>query len=367
MKLAIAIGACTGFQYAMESQARRVQAAAARAEPGHILLAMDEGEKAATIHGMYESLMGPMGWSVEWLRIAPPPVSQGQPRNSAFMLVGQMRALLTARARALKADRLWFLDSDVLPPANALECSLWALEFDRGWYSVAFCPYPSQGIGPFLSGFGSPMRHIEEDFLPRERRLPADLAARIKEHEQVPMEQRDGEFFAKGRALMEEARKHPPDGNVWEVNGKYGWRRRGWFDCCYPGIGQGAMVPVDWCGFGCTLLNEQAIRYADWESFDGGGTEDLWCIWRHWHQRGLRICALPHCACDHVVRDREKGGPMVHQMPQFATDPEHRGHLRSEPRPYYPASIGTVWRGEPNRAEAATPAKGPSPAPRKRG
>jgi len=125
--------------------------------------------------------------------------------------------------------------------------------------------------------------------------------------------------------LSERVKESEPDGNIWDVIAKYGWRRRGWFDFAYPGIGRGSIVPIDWCGMGCTLMSQRALALADFNGYNGGGTQDLFLCWHRWHPAGLRIACVPHIACDHVKR---RGDKIEHLRAFHEADGEYRGHLR---------------------------------------
>jgi hypothetical protein len=77
--------------------------------------------------------------------------------------------------------------------------------------------------------------------------------------------------------------KCKPLGNVFFCNSKK-FRRRGWMDAAYPGLGIGAVVPSDWCGFGCTPMSKRALSLAQFDGYDGSGTEDLYMVWKRWHR-----------------------------------------------------------------------------------
>lgn len=170
------------------------------------------------------------------------------------MVIAHMRQIAFDTAISESAEMCWSLDSDVLPPPNALRCSIDMLGFDDGFYSIAQCPYPSQGGGPFLGGHGTPQRPIEEDFDVHERKVPSELLEEKERLEGVLGDQSAEEDKGKARERLqeihEEIKKCEPEdeGNIWKLNAK-GWRRRGWFDRAYPAIGQGAIVPIEWVGF----------------------------------------------------------------------------------------------------------------------
>lgn len=269
------------------------------------------------------------------------------------LLIAQMRAAVVDHARARDASHLWFLDSDVLPPDNALRCSLDMLAFDGGYYAIAACPYPSQGGGSFLCGRGTPEKTILPDWAPEECAAPPRYAALRQRVLDVAEGAAKEKNFARARKasrvahlVQERMKKFGPAGNVFEMNGKHGWRKRGWFDWAYPAIGRGAVVPTDWCGFGCTLLDRRAIAACDWSGYAGFGTEDLHVIWNAWHRRGLRIAAIPHCPASHVVRSRSEKGKVVLVEAYHEHEGECEGHLRQRTRPWYNHLPGEQFRAE---------------------
>ena len=269
------------------------------------------------------------------------------------LVIAQMRAAVVDFARRHGSTRLWFLDSDVLPPDNALRCSLDMLRFDDGYYSIAACPYPSQGGGSFLCGRGTPQQTILPDWTPEESAAPERLVAlraKVKAVAEKAAAEKDGKRAQKAYNLVhrieERMKKHGPKGNVFKLNAEFGWKRRGWFDWAYPAIGQGAVVPSDWCGFGCTLLDERAIAACDWSGYAGFGTEDLHVIWTAWFRRGLRIAAIPHCPVSHVVRSREDKGKAVLVEAYHEEEGECVGHLRQRTRPWYNHVPGEEFRAE---------------------
>lgn len=216
-------------------------------------------------------------------------------------------------AMQLDADYVWVVEPDVLVPPNALTCMKQMLDFDSGFYDVAMVSYPSQGGGSFLGGRGTPSHPIAEDYsleeldVPKEllekiEKLNAEFRACVEKKEKFPEEK--GEEL---RGLMEEAKKCSPLGNVHTLNGKK-WRRRGWLENAYPGIGRGSVMPSDWVGLGCTLLSRKALELANFDGYDGKGTQDLFLCWRKWYPMGLKFCVITHVLCDHVIRARKEDG-----------------------------------------------------------
>ncbi len=343
--LAITVCATKSYTYAMRAQARRVVANIRAANiahwRGHVVLVGDASDELKQIGKCYEALL-PEGWKVTV--VGNPNLAEGGEnyQQPAQLLIATMRGEAFAFCRKIGVSFVWSLDSDVLPPANALRCMLAMLEFDGGFYSVSTCPYPNAA---FLGGCGSPSHPIEEDFLPAERVLPDELRAELAANEaeqqrlQVDKKQPSDDQRARWDATHKKVKACPPDGNIWQVIAKHGWRRRGWLDHAYPAIGRGAVLPSDWCGFGCTLLNSEALTLADFDGYDGKGTEDLFVCWRRWYPAGLRLNVITHCPCDHVIWEKKKGGDagtFTHHIAYHETEGECRGHLRVRQLPWRP-------------------------------
>ena len=338
-KLVVVVCATASYTYAMPAQARRVAANLAAAEFPRsdvaIVLVGDNSAELKAVVKLYQELLP--GVHVVHRPIIFGPDNATNYKEEAQLLIARMREEAHATARALGADLCWSLDSDVLPPANALRCMRTMLEFDNGFYSISTCPYPNSA---FLGGFGTPEHPIAEDFLPHERKLPDDLKAEFDANEaevKALKEPPTPEQLARWDATNKKIRECPPDGNIWEVIAKHGWRRRGWFDHAYPGIGLGAVVPSDWCGFGCTLMDREALALADFAGYDGKGTEDLFVCWNRWHPAGLRINVIPHVPCDHVIWEKKKGGDAAqytHLVAYHEQRGECRGHLRTKTLPW---------------------------------
>lgn len=321
MKLAIYTCATAGYGHALTAQARRIISATAletRITEMRFFFVTDAEQEVAAAADLYRAA----GIPAEILITDRKGGENYQ--TEAQLLIAAMRQTASTRALAWGADLCLALDSDVLPPANFLRCSLDMLAFDGGFYSVAFCPYPSQGGGAFLGGHGTPQNPILPDFHEDEKDVPPELlekreTLRATDHMTDEVREQLHEIEKQIRAI-------PPKMNIFAANAQR-WRRRGWFDFAYPAIGRGAVVPVEWIGFGCTLMNRHALALCDWTGYDGKGTEDLFINFRRWHPAGLRIACIPHCPCDHVIRDKENGGHVL-VATGHADDEEHEGHLR---------------------------------------
>jgi hypothetical protein len=344
--LAIATYATKSYFYCWQQFLRRVAAAGAHHSEAHFILATDQSDEAKqAIEAARHEL--PEGWRIQAITL---PLNDGGAEGKDYQVEAQMRIAALqgaafAAARKIRASILWSVEADNLVPADALRVAEWTLQMPQadgsGYYDIAAVTYPN---GLFLGGNGSPQHPIAEDFTEKERRLPPRLARaleacreRLKDCKDQKIGEREGKRLGR---LHERVKRCPPDGNVFEVSGKHGWRRRGWMDFAYPGIGRGAIVPSDWCGLGCTLLSAKALALADFSGYDGRGTQDLFLCWHRWHPAGLRIACIPHTAADHVKRkgkDAPADAPdIIHHRAYHETEGEYRGHLRVRQQPWMP-------------------------------
>lgn len=343
MKLVITVAATSSYCYAMKTLASRVAAnltAAKWTTAGIAIIAGDNSKelKAAIQH--WRDIL-PKDWDVIHVNAGQENPAAANYKVEAQLLIGKLRSAAFAATRKENADLCWSLDSDTLPPANALRCMVDMLKFDDGYYSISACPYPNE---LFLGGRGTQFNQISPDFLDSERKIPEDLQAEIDalkkeaaETDPTKKSEPPPEWIERKKKVDERLSQCPPDGHIWQVIGKFGWRQRGWLDNAYPGIGRGSVVPSDWCGFGCTLMNREALSLANFEGYDGQGTEDLFVVWNRWWPAGLRINAITHCPCDHVIWSKKKGGSpeeytlirSYHEMHGDAV-----GHLRTRKQPW---------------------------------
>lgn len=342
MNIAITICATKNYAYAMTAQARRVQSACSFLETGHIILSGDDSKEINFVEKLYKKIMPK--WTIHRVFTEGLADNHKNYKEAAQLLIGQLRTAAFTEARTLNVDYCWSLDSDVLPLPKSLECMLWSLKFDDEYYSIATCPYPSQGGGGFLGGRGTYYNHILPDFTEEERKLPEELKTKIQDCKKVlstskPKTEEEfkkvGELQKEMHELYEKAKKYPPLGNVFELNAKFGWRPRGWLEFAYPAIGKGSIVPSDWCGFGCTLLTKKALAVAHFDGYQGKGTEDLYIVWNRWFQEGLRINVIPHAPADHVIRNPGKPKYYVLQQAYHQPDGDCAGHLRIRSVPFY--------------------------------
>jgi hypothetical protein len=345
MKFAITICATKRYTYAMSAQARRVQAACRNIPEGSIILAGDKSEELQAIEKLYERLMPK--WKVVRVAVANLVDNHKNYKEAAQLLIAQLRTAAFAEARSLDVDYCWSLDSDVLPPANALDCMMQMLQFDGGYYSISTCPYISQGGGGIMGGRGKPHDQIHPNFYEDEVDLPEAMKTELSEiRSKLKDKPDDAEKLQQrlGQLEVERREKCPSKGNVWKINADHGWKPRGWIDHAYPAIGKGAIVPIDWCGFGCNLMNRTALAHIHFDGYQGKGTEDLFIVWNRWHQAGLRINAILHCLCDHVVRVPGKEGKYVQLQAYHETEGDCVGHIRTRQLPFYSHDLGEQFK-----------------------
>jgi hypothetical protein len=336
--ISIVTAATKSYLHVWPQLIRAIATAAAHHVEAHFIFATDQSEEAKKA-AEYAKGRLPEGWKITVLNL---PITEDEKsyKEAAQIRIAQLQGAAFEFARRIKSDLCWSVESDTIPTADALRVLEWTLQMPDAlgdpYYDIAAATYPN---GLFLGGFGSYQSQINEDFLPKERKLKPRLTLLLEACESRLKETKDRNVAEKemkrmGR-LREWVKKSPPDGTIWEVTAKYGWRRRGWMDFAYPGIGLGAVVPSDWCGLGCTLLSKKALALADFNGYVGKGTQDLFLCWSRWHPAGLRIASVPHVACDHIKRREQNGkNEIVHHVAWHDTTPEHFGHLRQREQPF---------------------------------
>ena len=371
--LAVTICATEKYQYAMAAQTRVIHANLRHlTHPIAIVLVGDEGLK--DVADDYENLFkGSQNVKVHRIGGFKERTGDQNYKNGAQLLIAQMRSAAFAKARSLGATLAWSFDSDVIPKSAACYAVLrWLLDWPGAFYEVAISPYPSQGGGDLLCGRGTPEHPIFQDFRPEERKIPEALQKEIDDNKAALAKITSGmppkELLDIASELNKKIEQCPPIGNVFEVNAKSGWKRRGWLSAAYPGLGRGAIVPSDWCGFGNTLMNARALDECEFVGYDGGGTEDLYVVWHRWHQNGIRIGAVLHEPSMHVSR-RSDGKYFISQ-PRFVTDADESagecvGHIRIMQRPFYQHERGENFdsTNDGNPVAPKDRTKAPDPAP----
>ena len=335
--LTVVICATSSYAYAMRSQALSIaKNLLVYPSAKKVIIVNDGSDTLQKVVLFYRGL----GFDCENLALKELEEGKKSYTQHAQLIISKMRQAGFERARQVKSALCWSLDSDVIPPPNALRCMIDMLMFDGGYYSVSTCSYANKA---FLGGFGTPENHILSDYLPHERRLTPELKAEFEanEEELKKMVKQKKEPTEEDRKRWKDTSdkidKCDPDGTLWEVIAKHGWRRRGWLENAYPGIGKGSIVPSDWCGFGCTLLNYNALALANFKDYEGNGTEDLFIVWKRWYPAGLKINVITHCPCDHVIwtkKSDETKNEYIMMKAYHETSGECIGHLRKAEIPW---------------------------------
>jgi hypothetical protein len=335
--IAIVTAATKNYLHAWPQCLRGIAAAASHHEQAHFIFCTDESKEGEAAADLAKREL-PEGWKITVIR-HPFKDDEKNYKADAQLRIAVLQGSGFAFARKIRADRCLSVESDNIIPANALRVLEWTLDMPtadgRPYYDIAAATYPN---GLFLGGFGTPQHQIAEDFLPEERKLKPRLKLCLEKCEErlknpaVTKKQAEKEQKRMGR-LRGLVKKSPPDGNIWDITAKYGWRRRGWMDFAYPGIGLGAVVPSDWCGLGCTLMSRAALQVADFLGYEGKGTQDLFLCWHRWHPASLRIACVPHVVCDHIKRDKET---IIHHRAYHEAEGECRGHLRTRQQKFVP-------------------------------
>jgi len=334
LMLAITVSATKGFLHAWLQCLRGISSSCSHHKEAHFIFCTDESKDAEFAAEMAKKEL-PEGWKISVLKF-PFDKDEKDYKQDAQIRIAKLQGAGFAFARKLRADLCLCVESDTILPANAMRMMEWTLQMPDAdgnpYYDIAACTYPN---GLFLGGFGTPQSQIAEDFLPSERKMKPRIKL-VLENCEKRMRENPSEKEAKRMARIRDRIKKscPPDGNIWEINAKYGWRRRGWMEFAYPGIGEGSIVPSDWCGLGCTLLSKKALQLADFNGYEGKGTQDLFLCWNRWHPAGLKIACVPHAPCDHIKRQPD--GKIIHYRSYHEQVGECRGHLRVRQQPFIP-------------------------------
>ena len=389
LRICITICATKNYCYALCAQSRMIVSAIlnvpkGKISGGEIVLVGDHSEELKHAEGFYKTIL-PDNFKVT--RFSSDYIESKNYGKEVQKVIAQMRSVAFSYARKHDFDLCWSLDSDVLPSHNSLNCMIQMLEFDNGYYDVACCPYPSQGGGDFLGGRGTDINPILPDVYEDERLFTTELKNKIEEFKKELKEgvwKEGKELDDKRKSLADEIQKMPAKGDVFFLNSHtgvrpfvkalkeklkampdaikiveeeenenwraLGFRRRGWYSSAFPGIGLGAITEVSWFGFGNNLIKRKPLSLATFESYDGKGTEDVFVISKKWRRNGIRMCCLPHCPADHVIRGKSPGEYILLQTYHETVNAECVGHLRYERRPWYQQVEGETVKPDPDSA-----------------
>jgi hypothetical protein len=258
-------------------------------------------------------------------------------KEQAQIIIAKLLGAGFDRVRGGEYDYCWIVESDVIVHPDALDCLIWAQSYPTSpRYDVTCSTYFN---GSFLCGRGTPYNHIAEDYLPTEKIGGAELSKKIR-----AMSQKLNAFALKRKNPPKEMLKEiddlhtklkecPPKANVFALNAKK-WRKRGWLDQAYAGSAvQGAVLPTDWCGHGCTLLSKKALMLSNFVGYAGHGTQDLFLCWNKWYPAGIKIGLVVGVPAYHVKKDPK--GNLFAWEPYFVPDCEETaGHLRVRQIPF---------------------------------
>ena len=341
----IVAGVCATerYTYALPSFARRLSSSIyeAKIRNGHLVFVGDQSEEISKVYSKYIESALPCSWTSELVALDVDDKGLKNYKEDAQFLIAKLQSKLFDRARQLDADFYWSLESDVLVGHNSLRVSLDSLHYDNNYYDVCMCSYPSQGGGSFLGGFGSYQHAIAEDFLAEEKDIPKktlDRYTKLKEKLDNSQQQPSKKILEDWEKVNDEVKACPPKDNVFTLNGKK-WRRRGWMEYAYPGIGRGALLPTDWVGLGCTMLSRKALALAHFDGYEGKGTQDLYVGWKFWNPNDIKMCVSTHSICDHIIRGRDGEEQLwdkfTHVRAFHEPEGEYKGHLRQEHLPFY--------------------------------
>jgi len=339
MKLCVGTYFTKGWCYSVDSWLENFCASISGIH-GELVVSTDYSEECDDKFRLIQARTKFHGWNCHNVKIKIPDDSQKPYKNEAQLIIARLQQKAFSMARTLEADYFWSIESDVLVPPNSAKVLIQSLEFDDSYYGVSMITYPN---GLFLGGRGTQYRQIEEDFKIEDRNVPKDIMAKIKKLEATIKKPSKGKkpnldaCHKELGELVEKAKTYPPKGNIFHLQAK-GWKKRGWLECAYPAVGRGAILPTDWVGLGCTMMNKKALSLASFEGYELGGTQDLFLCWHRWNPAGIKMCVIPHVLCSHVKRKIDENGDRSNELEMHEAyhemDGECQGHLRQRKRKY---------------------------------
>jgi hypothetical protein len=258
-------------------------------------------------------------------------------KEKAQIIIAQLLGNGFEMAREGNYDLCWIVESDVIVHPDSLDSLIWALNYPSSpRYEVTCSTYFN---GSFLCGRGTPYNQIAEDYLPSEKVGGLELSKKIKAMSKklnayaLKRKNPPKEMIKEMDDLHKKLKESPPKANVFALNAKK-WRKRGWLDQAYAGSAvQGAVLPTDWCGHGCTLLSKKALMLSNFVGYAGHGTQDLFLCWNKWYPAGIKIGLVVGVPAYHVKKDPK--GNLFAWEPYFVPDCEETaGHLRVRQIPF---------------------------------
>lgn len=344
MEIAVCTYATKNYLHAWSQVVRRICAAVAHLESGNFIFATDESKESKAAAELLKTEL-PDNWKIHIIHHKIPDDTHENYKQKSQHIIAQLQGSAFAAARKLKCDFCWSVESDVLVPPDALKNLMWVLQNPDNYYEIAALTYPNSG---FLGGFSTKSHWIAEDYLPHERILPARLKTvfeecekRLKSFDKNSDKKNIDKEQKRIQRLFKKIKDCPPDGNIFEIIGKHGWRKRGWLDAAYPALSKGSIVPVQWHGLGCLLLNKRALSLATFDGYgDCGSTQDLFLFHKRWTPNNIKCALSTYSLCDHVKpeldKDKKRTGKYIHYETFFEEDGEYQGHLRIKQQDWVP-------------------------------
>lgn len=324
MKIVVFTAATKNYAYALRESMLSVKRALAHTEYTHIV--------ATDRSGVAQEIIKTTKIDAQILELDCDD-SQEKYKNKSQLIISRLQEACLDEARGMGADICWSVESDILVHQSSFASLKWVLDCPEPTYDIAAATYFN---GAFLCGRGTPVRQICEDFAESERKIPEELANKLKEKQkEIDSQGAKKELVDEVAKLHKEIGLCPPIGNVFELNAK-GWRRRGWLENAYPGAAVlGAVLPTDWCGLGCTLLSRKALLRSNFDGYDGAGTQDLHLVWNKWNPSGLRIGCNISVPAIHVKKEDAQHVAWVPFFSSAENERESFGHLRVSKRNFY--------------------------------
>lgn len=332
-KVAIVLPCTTAYSYAIEECVTAISVAL-KGRSADLYLCTD---KSSSVMGKIKTLPRLGNLSVKEVAIDVCDAGVIPYKEKAQITIAKLLGAGFDMAREGNYDLCWIVESDVIVHPDSLDSLIWALNYPASpRYEVTCSTYFN---GSFLCGRGTPFNHIAEDYLPSEKIGGGELSKKIKEMAKklngYASKRKDPpkEMLKEMDELHKKLKDCPPKANVFALNAKK-WRKRGWLDQAYAGSAvQGAVLPTDWCGNGCTLLSKKALMLSNFIGYAGQGTQDLFLCWNKWNPAGIKIGLVVGVPAYHVKKDPK--GNMFAWEPYFMPDCEETsGHLRVRQIPF---------------------------------
>lgn len=332
-KLAVIIPCTSAYSYAIEECVMAISTAL-KGRKADLFLCTD---KSGSVLAKIASISRNDNMEIKEVAIDVSDVGNVPYKVQAQIVIAKLLGAGFEKARQGDSDYCWIVESDVIVHPDSLDSLIWAQNYPSSpKYDVTVATYYN---GSFLCGRGTPYNQIAEDYLPNERAGGIELSKKIKTMSKklnayaLKRKNPPKEMIEEMDDLQKKLKECPPKSNVFALNAKK-WRKRGWLDQAYAGSAvQGAVLPTDWCGNGCTLLSRKALKLSNFIGYAGHGTQDLFLCWNKWYPAGIKIGLVVGVPAYHVKKDPK--GNLFAWEPYFMPDCEETsGHLRVRQIPF---------------------------------